>query len=73
MKSIRFRLAVICLVMLLDGCASAIGDADAGPNPGGGFYNGPKMNVGHINPVRGGFFYGPYTNVGQAIPPQGLQ
>jgi hypothetical protein len=59
--------------MLLDGCASAIGDADAGPNPGGGFYNGPNINVGHINPVRGGFFYGPYTNVGQAIPPQGLQ
>jgi hypothetical protein len=66
MKRVRFGLAVICLAMLLDGCASAIGDADAGPDPGGGFYDGSNINVGHIDPVRGGFSYGPYTNVGQA-------
>jgi hypothetical protein len=66
-KTMRFGLAVICLAMLLGGCASAIGDADAGPNPGGGFYDGPNINVGHVNPVRG-FSYGPYTNLGQAIP-----
>ena len=24
------------------------GDADAGPDPGGGFYGGSNMNVGHI-------------------------
>jgi len=66
-KTMRFGLAVICLAMLLGGCASAIGDADAGPNPGGGFYDGPNINVGHVNPVRG-FSYGPYTNLGHAIP-----
>jgi hypothetical protein len=26
------------------------GDADAGPNPGGGFYGAPNLNVGRINP-----------------------
>jgi hypothetical protein len=25
-------------------------DASAGPNPGGGFYDGPNINVGRINP-----------------------
>ena len=25
-------------------------DASAGPNPGGGFYDGPNVNVGRINP-----------------------
>ena len=25
-------------------------DASAGPNPGGGFYDGPNVNVGYINP-----------------------
>lgn len=68
MKRVRFGLAVICLAILLDGCASEIGDADAGPDPGGGFYDGSNINVGHIDPVRGGFSYGPYTNVGQAPP-----
>jgi uncharacterized protein YceK len=68
MKKARFGLAVIFLAMLLDGCASVIGNADAGPNPGGGFYDGSNINVGHINPVRGGFSYGPYTTVGQATP-----
>jgi hypothetical protein len=59
-------LAVICLSMLLAGCASVVGDADAGPNSGGGFYDGPNLNVGHINPWHGGFYYQPYTSVGQA-------
>ena len=27
---------------------------DAGPDPGGGFYDKPNINVGHVNPVRGG-------------------
>jgi hypothetical protein len=26
------------------------GDANAGPNPGGGFYGAPNLNVGRINP-----------------------
>jgi hypothetical protein len=25
-------------------------DASAGPNPGGGFYGPPNINIGHINP-----------------------
>jgi hypothetical protein len=41
---------VLCLAMLLAGCVSAVGDADAGPNPGGGFYSGSNINVGQINP-----------------------
>jgi hypothetical protein len=66
MKKVRLGLALLCLTILLDGCASAVGDADAGPDPGGGFYDGPNINVGHINPVSGSFSYGPYTNVSQA-------
>ena len=66
MSKIRAGLAVLLLAMLLDGCASAIGNADAGPDPGGGFYDGSNSNVGQINPVHGGFSYDAYTNVGQA-------
>ena len=66
MSKIRAGLAIFFVTMLLEGCVSAIGDADAGPDPGGGFYDGSNMNVGHINPVHGGFSYGAYTNVGQA-------
>jgi uncharacterized protein YceK len=62
------RLAVLCLAVLLAGCASVVGNADAGPDPGGGFYDGPNINVGHINPSYGGFYDQPYTSVGQATP-----
>ena len=70
MNDLKSGLAVICLAMLLAGCAGsvAVGDADAGPNPGGGFYDGPNINVGQINPSRGGFHYAPYTSLGQANP-----
>ena len=70
MNDLKSGLAVICLAMLLAGCAGAraVGNADAGPNPGGGFYDGPNINVGHINPSRGGFPYAPYTSLGQAYP-----
>jgi hypothetical protein len=67
MNKLRTGLVLILLAMLLDGCASAIGNADAGPNPGGGFYDGSNINVGHVNPVGGGFSYRAYTNIGQAI------
>jgi uncharacterized protein YceK len=56
MGRLKFGLEVVCLAtllclaMLLAGCGSVVGDADAGPNPGGGFYTGPNMNVGQINP-----------------------
>jgi len=66
MSKFRLGLAVICLGMLLTACASVVGDADAGPDPGGGFYDGPNMNVGHINPS--GFHYTPYMSLGQANP-----
>ena len=70
MNDLKSGLAVICLAMLLAGCAGAgaVGNADAGPNPGGGFYDGPNINVGHINPSRGGFHYAPYPSLGQAYP-----
>jgi hypothetical protein len=66
MNKLGLGLAVICLGMLLAGCASVAGNADAGPDPGGGFYDGPNINVGHINPS--GFHYAPYTNLGQVNP-----
>jgi hypothetical protein len=68
MNKIKAGLAILFLAVLLDGCGSAIGDADAGPNPGGGFYGGHNLNVGHVNPVDRGFSYGAYTSVGQATP-----
>jgi hypothetical protein len=47
----RLRLPVICSMMLLAGCGSALrGDASAGPNPGGGFYGAPNIDIGRINP-----------------------
>ena len=46
MDRLRLGVAVVGLAMLLAGCASAVGDADVGPNPGGG----PNINVGQINP-----------------------
>jgi hypothetical protein len=42
-----------CLALVLAACLSAVGDTDAGPNPGGGYYDGPNGNVGHVNPWRG--------------------
>jgi hypothetical protein len=43
---------LLCLAMLLAGCEHYHGDASAGPNPGGGFYGGPNLNVGRIDPAR---------------------
>jgi len=68
MTDLRRGLAVLCLSVLLAGCASGGGDANAGPDPGGGFYDGPNINVGNINPSHGGFYNQPYTSVGQATP-----
>ena len=64
----RRGLAVVCLSVVLAGCASVVGDADAGPNPGGGFYEGSNINVGHINLSYGSFYNQPDTSVGQATP-----
>jgi hypothetical protein len=68
MNDLKNALAIICLAMLLAGCARVVENADAGPDPGGGFYDGSNINVGHINPSRGGFQYAPYTTLGQAYP-----
>jgi PBP1b-binding outer membrane lipoprotein LpoB len=47
----KIGLAVLWLAMLLVGCGGSLrGDANAGPNPGGGFYGAPNINVGRINP-----------------------
>jgi hypothetical protein len=46
----KVKFAVVCLLVLFTGCSSVVGDANLGPNPGGGFYTGPNINVGHINP-----------------------
>ena len=47
----KLGLATILLTILLAGCGGSLrGDASAGPNPGGGFYDGPNSNVGRINP-----------------------
>jgi hypothetical protein len=45
-----FGLSVLGLMILLAGCGSGVGNAEAGPNPGGGFYGGPNINVGRVNP-----------------------
>jgi hypothetical protein len=58
MNKLRLGLVVVGLAMLLAGCGSVVGDADAGPNPGGGFYTGPNINVGQINPPN---FYPGHT------------
>ena len=39
------------LELLLAGCGGAVrGGASAGPNPGGGFYGAPNIDIGRINP-----------------------
>jgi hypothetical protein len=68
MNRFGIGLAVICLTALLSGCGSVVGDADVGPDPGGGFYDGGNINVGHINPSSGSFYSAPYTSVGQLYP-----
>jgi hypothetical protein len=50
MSEFRLGVVIVWITMPLAGCASIVGDADTGPNPGGGFYTGPNINVGHINP-----------------------
>jgi hypothetical protein len=47
----KISMAMICLTFLLAGCAGSLrGDASAGPNPGGGFYGAPNIDIGRINP-----------------------
>jgi hypothetical protein len=48
----KYKFTVVCLLVLFTGCSSTIGNAELGPNPGGGFYTGPNINVGQINPPR---------------------
>lgn len=49
-RKVALSLTAICLANLVAGCGSAVGDANAGPNPGGGFYGAPNLNVGRVNP-----------------------
>jgi hypothetical protein len=47
----KLGLAMILLAILLAGCGGSLrGDASAGPNPGGGFYGAPNIDIGRINP-----------------------
>jgi hypothetical protein len=42
----------VCLVILLSGCGAGRGDANIGPNPGGGFNIGAEHgDNGSINPA----------------------
>ena len=50
MKDLRLSLTMMCLALLLAGCGSVVGNASAGPNPGGGFYGAPNIDIGRINP-----------------------
>jgi len=46
----RIGVAMIWLAMLVAGCGGGLrGDASAGPNPGGGFYGAPDIDIGRIN------------------------
>jgi hypothetical protein len=44
----ELSLITIGLVMLLAGCER--GNADIGPNPGGGFYSPSNIDNGRVNP-----------------------
>ena len=44
----RLSLITIGLVMLLAGCER--GNAEIGPNPGGGFYSPSNIDNGRVNP-----------------------
>ena len=47
----KVALVMIWLAALLAGCGGSLrGDASAGPNPGGGFYGAPNIDIGRINP-----------------------
>jgi hypothetical protein len=47
----KLALAAFWLAILLTGCGGSFrGNASAGPNPGGGLYGAPNINVGRINP-----------------------
>jgi len=47
----KLKLPMILLAILLAGCGGSLrGNASAGPNPGGGFYGAPNIDIGRINP-----------------------
>ena len=47
----KVGLAVICLAILLNGCASGRGDADAGSDPGDDLYSFWNPNAGRVTPL----------------------
>jgi hypothetical protein len=47
----KLVLVIICFAILLGGCGPLLGNANAGPNPGGGFSIGAEHgDNGSINP-----------------------
>jgi hypothetical protein len=50
----KIELAVLWLAMLLVGCGGSLrGDANAGPNPDGGFYSAPMRIISSRSIARG--------------------
>ena len=50
-KMLLVAMVTLCWAMSLAGCGGSLrGDASAGPNPGGGFYGAPNIDIGRINP-----------------------
>jgi hypothetical protein len=62
--NLRSAPVIACLAMVLAPCSLAVGDADVGPNPGGGYYDGPNVNVGYVNPWPGSYESCGYSTVG---------
>jgi hypothetical protein len=62
--SLRSSPVIACLALVLAACLSTVGDTDAGPNAAGGYYDGPNVNVGHVNPWRASYESQEYSTVG---------
>jgi hypothetical protein len=45
---VKLMAIAICLAMLVAGCER--GNAEIGPNPGGGFYSPSNIDNGRVNP-----------------------
>jgi len=50
MRTLRSSPVVVVLTILLAGCGSAGGNANLGPDPGGGFYCAHNAYEGCVNP-----------------------
>ena len=44
--NLRSAPVIACLALVLAACSSAVGDTDAGSNPGGGYYDARMLTSG---------------------------